>query len=67
MKTDPSVDAEGVMSVEDWAEIRRLRRSEGMPIKGDRPGDRGGPQYRATSVGGRRAAEVSTTAPGFAG
>jgi len=24
------------MSVEDWAEIRRLHRSEGMPIKGDR-------------------------------
>src|SRR5437867_1729328 len=24
---------EGVLSVEDWAEIRRLRRSEGLPIK----------------------------------
>ncbi len=24
---------EGVLSVEDWAEIRRLHRSEGMPIK----------------------------------
>jgi hypothetical protein len=22
-----------VLSVEDWAEIRRLRKSEGMPIK----------------------------------
>ncbi|BCP14257.1 hypothetical protein MINTM021_11660 [Mycobacterium paraintracellulare] len=30
---DPFRAAEGVMSVEDWAEIRRLHRSEGMPIR----------------------------------
>jgi predicted DNA-binding protein (UPF0251 family) len=33
VKMDPLRDAEGVMSVEDWAEIRRLHRSEGMPIR----------------------------------
>src|SRR3954471_664909 len=30
---DPLLDARGVMTVEDWAEIRRLHRAEGMPIK----------------------------------
>ena len=41
MKTDPLPDpvlnCEGgrkrVLSVEDWAEIRRLHKAEGMPIK----------------------------------
>src|SRR3954470_10598796 len=30
---DPLLDARGVMTVEDWAEIRRLHRAEAMPIK----------------------------------
>jgi transposase len=29
--TEP--EGTGVLSVEDWAEIRRLRRGEGLPIK----------------------------------
>ncbi len=29
----PLLDCEGVLSVEDWAEIRRLHRSEQVPIK----------------------------------
>jgi transposase len=29
----PSWGEEGVLSVEDWAEIRRLHRAEGMPVK----------------------------------
>jgi transposase len=33
MKTDPSATLGRVMSVEDWAEIRRLHRVEGMAIK----------------------------------
>jgi transposase len=33
-KTDPLfLDVEGVLKVEDWAEIRRLHRAEGVPIK----------------------------------
>jgi transposase len=32
VKTDPPDDRE-VLSVEDWAEIRRLHRAEGMPIR----------------------------------
>jgi IS30 family transposase len=30
---DPLADAGRVISVEDWAEIRRLHRAEGVPIK----------------------------------
>jgi IS30 family transposase len=30
---DPLCRWEGVLKVEDWAEIRRLNRAEGMPIK----------------------------------
>src|SRR5215469_6849093 len=29
----PSWGEEGVLSVEDWAEIRRLHRAEGLPVK----------------------------------
>jgi DNA invertase Pin-like site-specific DNA recombinase len=30
---NPLLDARGVMTVENWAEIRRLHRAEEMPIK----------------------------------
>ena len=33
MKTDPPPDDQEVLNVEDWAEIRRLHRAEGMPIR----------------------------------
>jgi len=33
MKVNPLLDARGVMSVEDWAENRRLHLAEGIPIK----------------------------------
>jgi transposase len=31
--SNPSREDEGVLNVEDWAEIRRLHRAEGLPIK----------------------------------
>jgi transposase len=30
---ESSREDEGVLNVEDWAEVRRLRRAEGLPIK----------------------------------
>jgi hypothetical protein len=36
MKVNPLLEARGVMSVEDWAEIRRLHLAEGIPDQGDR-------------------------------
>lgn len=33
VRVDPLSNDWGVISVEDWAEIRRLHRAEGMPIK----------------------------------
>ena len=33
MKSDPPDDDREVLNVEDWAEIRRLHRAEGMPIR----------------------------------
>jgi transposase len=33
VKTDPPDDDQEVLNVEDWAEIRRLHRAEGMPIR----------------------------------
>src|SRR4051812_28878974 len=33
MKMNPLLEARGVRTVEDWAEIRRLHRAEAMPIK----------------------------------
>ena len=33
MNVDPLGQSEGVIQMEDWAEIRRLHRSEGMAIK----------------------------------
>ena len=54
------------MSVEDWAEIRRLHRAEGMPIKaiarraGDARGTRCGGRWPATGRRGtQRAAQGS--------
>jgi hypothetical protein len=51
--------------VEDWAEIRRLHRAEGMPIKAiaSPVGDRA--EHGAPSVGRRRTAEVSAAGEGF--
>jgi DNA invertase Pin-like site-specific DNA recombinase len=33
MKSDPPDDDREVLNVEDWAEIRRLHRAVGMPIR----------------------------------
>ena len=41
------------MSVEDWAEIRRLHRSEGMPIKAIARAVGRGPQYGAATSAGQ--------------
>jgi hypothetical protein len=33
VRLNPLPDREGVLNVEDWAEIRRLHRAEGMGMK----------------------------------
>ncbi len=62
VKTDPSDDDREVLNVEDWAEIRRLHRGEGLPIRAiarqlgvgrNRCGGRW-PLMGHPSIGGRR-------------
>ena len=52
-----------MLTVEDWAEIRRLHRAEGMPIKAIARRAGGLAEHGAAGAGQRRAAEVSSGAP----
>ncbi len=53
-----------MLAVEDWAEIRRLRRSEGMPIQVIARTLGVSPQHREAGSGLGRAAEVPACAEG---
>ena len=53
-----------MLSVEDWAEIRRLYRGRGCRLRRS-PGCWGIEEHRQGRVGLRWAAEISTAAEGF--
>ena len=53
-----SREEKGLLAVEDWAEIRRLHRAEGLPIKTIAKDVEGLAEYGALRVGLRGAAEV---------